>query len=93
MALDFKIDVPCVVQWNLLWFTAPTYLNRILGTESNFFYKKKHHDVVNGDIMDAIVKPFAWEVLQHTHKEKGIKKEMKGWRVKGDDGEEQSSNE
>ena len=31
MALDFKIDVSCVVQWSLLWFSAPTDLNRILG--------------------------------------------------------------
>ena len=30
MALDFKIDVPCVVQWSLLRFSAPTNLNRIL---------------------------------------------------------------
>ena len=29
MALDFKIDVPCVVPWS----TAATDLNRILGTE------------------------------------------------------------
>ena len=33
MALDFKIDVPCVVHWNLLCFSAPTDLNRILGTD------------------------------------------------------------
>ena len=33
LALDFKIDVPCVVQWSLLVFSAPTDLNRILGTE------------------------------------------------------------
>ena len=29
MALDNKIDVPCVVQWSLLWFSAPTDLDRI----------------------------------------------------------------
>ena len=33
MVLDFKIDNPCVVQWSLLWFSAPTNLNRILGSE------------------------------------------------------------
>ena len=33
MALDFKIDVSCVVQWSLLWFSAPTDLKRILGIE------------------------------------------------------------
>ena len=55
MALDFKIDVPCVVQWSLLWFSAPTDLHRILGTELKI---QKNHEVVNGAIMDAIVKPF-----------------------------------
>ena len=54
MALDFKIDVPCVVQLSLLWFSAPTCLNRILGTELKI---SKYHEVVNGAIMDAIVKP------------------------------------
>ena len=33
MVLIFKIDVPCVVQWCLLWFSAPTDLNRILETK------------------------------------------------------------
>ena len=33
MALDFKIDVLCVVQGSLLWFSAPTDLNRILGSD------------------------------------------------------------
>ena len=55
MALDFKIDVPCVVQWSLLWFSAPTDLNRILGNELQI---DKYHEVVNGAVMDAIVKPF-----------------------------------
>ena len=27
------IEVPCVVQWSLLWFSAPTKLNRILGSD------------------------------------------------------------
>ena len=55
MVLDFKIDVPCVVQWSLLWFSsAPTKLNRILGHELKI---KKYHEVVNG----AIVKPFGGE--------------------------------
>ena len=30
MALDFKVDVPCVVQWTLLRFSAPTNLDRLL---------------------------------------------------------------
>ena len=75
MALDFKIEVPCVVQWSLLWFSAPTNLNRIL--ESDLKIKKYH---VNA-ITDAIVRPFSGEhtpnscmltsvarVLHRTHK-------------------------
>ena len=84
MALDFKIDVSCVVQWSLLWFSAPTDLKRILGIELKiFFFLKKNHEVVNGAIMDAIVKPFGGKhtqkscmitlvarVLQHTQRER-----------------------
>ena len=33
MVLDFKFDVPCDVQWNLLRFSATTDLNRIFGSE------------------------------------------------------------
>ena len=58
MALDFKIDVPCVVQWSLLWFSAPTNLNRILGCGVNI---KKYDEVVNSAIMDALVRPFSGE--------------------------------
>ena len=27
-ALNYDIDVPCPLQWGLLWFSAPTKLNR-----------------------------------------------------------------
>ena len=91
-ALDFKIDAPCVVQWSLLWFSAPINLNRILGSELKLI---KYHEVVNSAIMDAIVKPFTGKrtpkscmltsvarVLQRTHKKRGINEETKGWRVR-----------
>ena len=47
MVMDFEIDVPCVVQRGLLWFSAPTDLNRILGTELKI---KKYHEVANGAV-------------------------------------------
>ena len=25
-ALNFEIDVPCIVQWRMLWYSAPTSL-------------------------------------------------------------------
>ena len=28
VALNYDIDVPCVVQWRLLWFSSPTRLNQ-----------------------------------------------------------------
>ena len=56
MVLDFKIDIPCVVQWSLLWFSASTNLNRILGSELKI---KKYDEVVNGTVMDAIMRPFS----------------------------------
>ena len=84
MVLDFRIDVPCVVQWRLLWFSAPTNLNRILGHELKI---KKYHEVVNGAIMDAIKRQFGGEhtprscmltsvakVLHRTHNKCGVRK-------------------
>ena len=46
MVLDFKIDVPCVVQWSPLWLSAPTDLNRFMGGELEI---KKYHEVVHVD--------------------------------------------
>ena len=72
-----------MVQWSLLWFSAPTDLNGILGTELKI---EKYHEVVNGAIVDAIVKPSGGKrapkscmltsggrVLQHTQREKNLK--------------------
>ena len=93
MVLDFKIDVPCVVQWSLLWFSAPTNLNRILGHELKI---KKYHEVVNNVIVDAVVRPFGGEhtprsytltsvarILHRTHKTWRVNKEMEGWMARG----------
>ena len=64
MTMDFKIDVPCVVQWSLFMVLSATNLHRILGNDLKI---EKYHEVVNGAITDAAV-----------HKKRGIKKEMKG---------------
>ena len=29
MELDYKIGLPCVVQWCMFWFSAPTWLSVI----------------------------------------------------------------
>ena len=62
MALDFNFDIPCVVQWNLLWFSAPTDLNRILGTELKI---EKYYEVVNG----AINGRYCETIWRETHTE------------------------
>ena len=55
LELNCKINVPCVVQWSLLWFSAPTELNNILGREQKI---KKYHEVVDRAITYAISRPF-----------------------------------
>ena len=55
MQVDYGLDVPCVVQWSLLWLSEPTRLNQILGLELKI---KMYHEVVNISIMDASVRPF-----------------------------------
>ena len=43
--LDYEICIPCVVQWSMLWFSAPTRLNQTLeGEDINIV---KYHEVVN----------------------------------------------
>ena len=44
LELNYKINVPCVVQWSLLWFSAPMELNNSLGREQKI---KKYHEVVD----------------------------------------------
>ena len=55
MELDYGLDVPCVVQWSLMWFSAPTRLNKILEQDLKI---KKYHEVVDKAIAEAILRPF-----------------------------------
>ena len=52
MDLDYEIGLPCVAQWCMLWFSAPTRLNGTLEKQGLQF--KNDHEVVNMAIMDAI---------------------------------------
>ena len=83
MALDFKNDVPCVVQWSLLWFSAPTDLNRILGTELKIQkVPRSRQGCYHGRYCETIWRETHTEVVYvdqggqspTTHKEKGINK-------------------
>ena len=64
MELDYEIGIPCVVQWSLLWFSAPTRWNKILGHDLKI---TKYHEVVNMAIMDAISRPFGGEHTEIVH--------------------------
>ena len=44
MELGFGFDVPCVVHWSLMWFSASTRLNEILGQDLKI---KMYHEVVD----------------------------------------------
>ena len=45
MELDYKIGIPCVVQWCMVWLSAPTRLNRTLERRDQKIVK--YHEVVN----------------------------------------------
>ena len=92
--LDYKIGIPCVVQWCMLWFSAPTKLNQTL--ERQDLKIEKYHKAVNMTITDAISRPFGGErtprscrwasvakVLHKTHRKWGVNKEMEGRMKKG----------
>ena len=56
MELDYEIGIPCVVQWSMLWISAPTRLNGVLGKQE--LKIKKCYEFVNMAIVDAISRPF-----------------------------------
>ena len=45
VALNYVIDVPCVVQWGLLWFPSHTRLNQIC--VDNDTEIAKYHEFIN----------------------------------------------
>ena len=54
--LDYENCVPCVVQWCMLWFSAPTRLNQTW--ENRGVNIAKYHEAVNMAIAYAVSKPF-----------------------------------
>ena len=53
--LDYKIGIPCVVQWCMSWLSPPTRLNRTL--ENQGIKIAKYHEAVNMAIAHAISRP------------------------------------
>ena len=54
--LDYETCVPCVVQWCMLWFLAPTRLNQTL--ESQGIRNAKYLEAVNMGVAYATSRPF-----------------------------------
>ena len=55
-ALNYDLDVPCVIQWGLLWFSSPSRLKQTFtnnGTEV-----AKYHEAVNMAIEATFTTPF-----------------------------------
>ena len=50
--LDYELCTPCVVQWSMQWFSAPTRLNQKL--EDDEIKIAKYHEVVDMAITETI---------------------------------------
>ena len=44
VGLKYEIDVPCVVQWRLLWFSSPSRLNQRFADNATIF--EKYYEVM-----------------------------------------------
>ena len=92
MELGHKIGVPWVVQWCILWLSAPTRLNRTLDKQDVSI--RRYHEAVNMEITCAIPRPFGgehaptfacwhqWFRSYTQHSESGrVNKEMEEWEM------------
>ena len=93
MELDCGFVVPCVVQWSLLWFSAPTRLNEILDQEFKIKkvprgnrrdnYRNKFATIWRGTQMEVVHVDISGQELYRTHRKCGVNKEMEGSMIKG----------
>ena len=56
MALKYDIDVPCVIQWGLLWFSSLSRLNQMFTNKGTKI--AKYHEAVNMAIEATFTRPF-----------------------------------
>ena len=90
-ALNCDLDVPCSLQWQLLWFSSPSRLNRKFANDGTKI--AKYREAVNMAIEITLTAPFerlhtprtcllrtAGVVLYNSHdKDWNDEEEMKGW--------------
>ena len=55
-ALNYDLDVPCVIQWRLLWFSSTSRLNQTF--TNNGTKVAKYHEAVNMAIVATFTMPF-----------------------------------
>ena len=90
--LDYDIDVPCVVQWALLWFSAPSRSNQYF--EGNGTHSEVYHEVTPsvGPVEDLtmeitlhiVVESVAVVLGRVTDQDWDLDRELKGWGPRGD---------
>ena len=67
--LDYGLCIPCVVQWSMLWFSAPTRLSQTMGDDE--IKIAKYHEVVDMAITETITLPFGDTHATNVHVEIG----------------------
>ena len=91
MALKYDIDVPCVIQWGLLWFSSLSRLNQRF--TNNGTKISKYHEAVNMAIEATFTLPFGGLHTPRTsllrsvsvvlyrspENDRNVEEEMKGW--------------
>ena len=94
-ALNYDLDVPCVVQWAVLWFAAPSSLNKELINAG--LQRKLYYEVIHTALYLAITYPFIGEHTPRVFLLRSalhvlsdmpdniwhLKREMKGWELGG----------
>ena len=92
-ALNYDLDVPCVVQWAVLWFAAPSSLNKELINAG--LQRKLYYEVLHTALYLAISYPFIGEHTPRVFLLRSavhvlsdmpdniwhLKREMKGWEL------------
>ena len=95
VALNYEIDVPCVVQWGLLWFSSPSRLNERFADNGTIF--AMYRDVKDLAIVATFIAPFgglntprtcmlrsvAAVLARAQDKDWDVGKEMVGWGLGG----------
>ena len=89
LSFNCYIDVPCVVQWKLLWFSAPTSLNNDFLNDGVIL--EKYDETVNMSCRSAYILLYGWmntpracftrTILEMLGRRTAPARETKGWEL------------